>query len=537
MNKQQSFDYIVVGGGSAGCVIASRLSEQRNVRVLLLEAGGGDGRKFWTKIPLGVGKLVNDPTCLWEASAGPEASLGQRSVRWMSGRIMGGGSSVNGMLAVRGNPSRYDDWENEACPGMGYEKLLPYFKKLETCDFSSSEKRGKNGPIGISRIEPEPVGAAFMSACKGVGLERLEDFNSDFREGATFMQASIRRGRRMSASKGYIDPVRSRSNLVVKENVVVRRILFDGLRATGVEVEEGGQHGQYLVSKEVILCAGAIRSPQILELSGIGSASVLEKFGISPILNLPGVGKNLQDHYMVRVCFRSTVPLTIYDFLNSNMYKARELAKYLASRSGMFACGSLTAMAFQKSDPGIPYPDIRIQLGLSSGAQRVSKNENSGLDPFSAFHIGGYYIHPHSRGELHIQSVDPRVSPKIAANYLQTEQDQKIIVDIVRRIRAIAQQSPLKEQIKEEIRPGPSVIDDAEILQYAKSTGDTCWHPLGTCRMGQGPLSVVDHEFRVRGIEGVRVADASVAPFQVSSNTNIPTIAVAERAADVIRGA
>ncbi|AZW11451.1 dehydrogenase [Bordetella bronchiseptica] len=536
MEKKRVFDYIVVGGGSAGCVIASRLSEESGRSVLLLEAGGSD-RRLWARIPLGVGKLVNDPSCLWEAEAGPEPLLGGRAVRWTSGRIMGGGSSVNGMLAVRGNPSRYDDWAGLGCPGMGYEDMLPYFRKLETCMFPASGERGTQGPIGISRIAPEPVGAAFVQACQASGLDLLDDFNSDFRAGATYMQASIRNGRRASASRGYIDPVRGRGNLVIEENAVVHRVLFEGLRATGVEVEIGGQLARIRADAEVILCAGAIRSPQLLELSGIGQPGILARHGVAPVLALPGVGENLQDHYMVRVCLRSAVPRTIFDFLRSPWYQARELAKYVLARRGMFACGSLTAMAFVKSRFATSHPDVRIQLGLSSGAQRVSKNEGSGLDPFSAFHIGGYFIHPHSRGALHIQSRNPRQAPRISANYLQAERDRQVTVDIVRTIRDIAARAPLSELVREEIRPGPALDTDEQLLRYARETGDTCWHPLGTCRMGTDGMSVVDPAFRVHGLQGLRVADASVAPFQVSSNTNIPTIAVAERAAALIRAA
>ena len=532
--KGQEFDYIVVGAGSAGCVLASRLSEDPAHRVLLVEAGGTD-RRLWNQIPLGVGKVINNPNCLWQASAGPEPFLDGRKIAWSSGRMLGGGSSVNGMLAVRGNPAYYDHWQNQGCPGMGYDDMLPYLKKLENCQFSASRNRGQNGPIGISFIEEEPVGGAFIDACKQVGLLRLHDYNSEFGEGSTLMQASIVNGRRMSTSRAYLTSAKQRSNITIMKNVIVRRVLIDESRAQGVELIVNGHAQMYYANAEVILAAGAIRSPQLLELSGVGSSKVLEKAGVKTIHELPGVGENLQDHYMVRVCFKINQPLTIYDFLNSNTYKAKELFKYLTARRGMFACGSLTAMAFDKSDRSLTYPDIRLQVGLSSGAQRVSKNAGSGLDPFSAFHIGGYYVHPHSRGSLHIQSSDPKQQPTIIANYLQADQDRKVTLQILKRIREISSQPSLAALIEEEIRPGPAITSNESLLEYAKATGDTCWHPLGSCRMGTDAMSVVDGKFRVQGLNGLRIVDASVAPFQISSNTNIPTIAIAEKAASVIR--
>jgi len=530
-----SFDCIIIGAGSAGCVLAARLSEDPDCRVLLLEAGGTD-QQLWVRIPLGIGKLINDPTNLWTAMVGPEPGLGGRSLPWTSGRIIGGGSSVNGMLAVRGDPVRYDEWSTrDAQWRMRYERVLPYFRKLEACSFSSSPSRGKNGPIAISTSDPGLLGRAFIAACAGIGLPPISDYNSDFCIGAAPFQSSIANGIRSSAATGYLRPAQRRRNLTVIAGAVAQRVLLSGSRATGVEYTLGTTTTRAEAAREVIVSAGAIRSPQLLELSGVGAARILSRVNIPVLHELPGVGENLQDHYMVRIGYRCTQPITIYDFLHSRRRQFEEALQYMLRRKGLFAGGSLMALAFAKSSFRNAGADMRVQVGLSSGTQRASKGVESGLDPFSAFHLGGYFLYPESRGSLHIRSGDARDNPEIRANYLVHPTERTIILEILRLLRKIADQPALKRYIVDEIRPGPTYQSNEALLQYAISTGDTCWHPIGTCKMGSDDFSVVDESFQVRGMQSLRVVDASIFPFHTSSNTNIPTIMIAEMAADVIK--
>jgi len=528
-----SFDCVIVGAGSAGCVLAARLSENPDCRVLLLEAGGTD-RRLWVRIPLGIGKLINDPSNLWTATVGPEPGLGGRSLPWTSGRIIGGGSSVNGMLAVRGDPVRYDEWSTRDAPKMRYENALTYFRKLEACSFSSSPSRATDGPIAISTSDPGLLGQAFIAACAGIGLPPISDYNSDFGIGAAPFQSSIANGIRSSAATGYLRPARSRKNLTVITGAVAQRVLLSGSRATGVEYTLGATTARAEAAREVILCAGAIRSPQLLELSGIGTPRVLSRVNIPVLHELPGVGENLQDHYMVRIAYRCTQPITIYDFLHSRRRQLAEALNYVLWRKGLLAGGSLMALAFGKSAFRSAGADMRLQLGLSSGTQRGSKGVDSGLDPFSAFHLGGYFLYPESRGSLHVKSADARISPEIHANYLVHSTDRSVVVEILTLLRELASQPALKRFIVDEIRPGPGCQSTEALLQYALDTGDTCWHPIGTCKMGSDDNGVVDQSFQVRGMRSLRVVDASIFPFHTSSNTNIPTIMIAEMAADLI---
>jgi len=535
MRRLQEFDFIIVGAGSAGSVLASRLSENNRVRVLLLEAGDSD-RRLWVRIPLGVGRILNDARYVWKAETEPEPELHGNRIYWPSGKLIGGSSSVNGMLFVRGHPKRYDEWRDNGCPGWGWSDVLPYFKRLEDCSFGDRSLRGRDGPIGVTRLGSDPLTEAFLDACGEVGVRRTDDYNDENPEGAASIQLSTRNGVRCSTGLAYLRKAQKRGNLRVETNALARQVLFDGRRAVGVTYTQDGRLERIRACREVILCAGAIRSPQLLELSGVGRSEVLQGLGLEVVAALPGVGENLQDHLMPRISYECKVPATVNDMLTSRLRLAREIFRYAVHRTGLFATPSFTALAYVHSRPQLAYPDIRLQIGLSSGANRLPTSSSNGLDPFSGFHIGGYFLYPGSRGHVHARSLDPAQTPEIRANYLAHDQDRDVIVRLLGMIRRIAAADALRQVIVREVRPGPEMETDEQLLDYARRTGSTCWHPIGTCKMGSGPDAVVDPELRVHGLVGLRVVDASVVPFMVASNTNIPTIMIAEKAADLIAG-
>jgi choline dehydrogenase len=535
MSRLEEFDFIIIGAGSAGAVLASRLSENSRVRVLLLEAGDTD-RRLWVRIPLGVGRILNDARYVWKAETEPEPELHGNRIYWPSGKLIGGSSSVNGMLFVRGHPQKYDEWRHAGCSGWGWSDILPYFKRLEDCPFGDRRLRGRNGPIGVTRLGSDPLTEAFLEACEEAGVRRIEDYNDENPEGAASIQLSTCNGVRCSTGFAYLRKAQRRANLRVETNAVARQVLFDGRRAVGVAYAQDGRFKKVRAHREVILCAGAIRSPQLLELSGIGRREVLQRLGLEVVAALPGVGENLQDHLMPRISYECNVPVTVNDMLTSRLRLAREFFRYVVHRTGLFATPSLTALAYTYSRPQLAYPDIRLQIGLSSGTNRLSTSSSNGLDPFSGFHIGGYFLYPQSRGHVHARSLDPAEAPEIRANYLAHDKDRDVIVRLLRMIRRIAATDALRQVIVREVRPGPKIETDEQFLDYARRTGSTCWHPTGTCKMGPGPDAVVDPELRVHGLSGLRVVDASVVPFMVASNTNIPTIMIAEKAADLIAG-
>jgi len=531
------YDYIVVGAGSAGCVLANRLTAGGEHRVLLLEAGGSD-RSPWIQVPIGYGRTFNDPRFNWMYQAQPDPALDNRSAHWPRGKVLGGSSSINAMLYVRGQPADFDDWRAAGNPGWSWSELLPYFKKLEDHAWGASEFHGAGGPLHVSDVSASvhPLCATFLQACVDVGIEHTRDFNGAQPEGAGLWQVTIKDGVRVSSANAYLRPIWRRANLDVRLRAHVTRVLFSGSRAVGVEYLRGGTRQQARARLEVVLAAGAINSPQLLELSGVGDAQLLRQLHIPLIADSPAVGRGLQDHLAVSYFYRSRVP-TLNDQLAPFLGKVKAALRYALGRRGPLAMSVNQAGAFLRSRAQLTRPNLHIYFNPASYSTTTigPKRRLLNPDPYPGFLMSFNTCRPTSRGTVHIRSSDPLASPVIVPNSLATEADVQDVFEGARVLRRIAGARPLAEVIETEREPGAQVQSDAEVLADFRRRAGSVFHACGTCAMGADPrTSAVDQRLRVRGASGLRVVDAAIFPNISSGNINAPTLMVAERAADLI---
>ncbi len=527
------FDYVVVGAGSAGCALAARLSEDPAVRVLLLEAGPPD-TSIWIHLPIGYGKTMWDKKVNWCFETEPDPNMLGRKIYWPRGKTLGGSSSINGLIYIRGQREDYDDWARAGNLGWSYDEVLPYFKRSERNQRGESVYHGGNGAVGVSDIGAKhELIEAFIAGAGEMGVPRTEDFNGERQVGAGYYQLTTWKGLRCSAAKAYLTAAaKARPNLRIETGALATCILFEGKRATGIEYVQNGEKVHAEAVREVLLTAGAIQSPQLLELSGIGNGELLQKLGIPPLHHAPQVGENLQDHLQIRLSYECTKPITTNDQLNSLVGKIKIGMEWFFKRSGPLAvginqggCFLATSAAPDKNRPDIQYHVATLSADMAGGA----------VHNYPGFTLSVCQLRPESRGRLHVTTKDPTVPPAMHPNYLATDLDRRTAIAAVRSARAIAQSDSMRPYVKREVKPGPEAHTDEEILHFCRSAGATIFHPSGTCRMGSDDEAVVDSRLRVKGIERLRVVDCSVMPTLVSGNTNAPIIMMAEKAADMIR--
>lgn len=524
-------DYIVVGAGSAGCVLANRLSTDPKNKVILLEAGGRDLNP-WIHIPVGYFKTIHNPAVDWCYKTEPDPGLNGRSIEWPRGKVLGGSSSLNGLLYVRGQPQDYDRWRQMGNTGWGWDDVLPLFKRAERNERGADEYHGDQGPLSVSNMRIQrPITDAWVAAAQAAGYPFNPDYNGAEQEGVGFFQLTSRNGRRCSAAVAYLNPIKKRPNLQIVTHAQVDRVLIQEGQATGVTyTDRSGREVTVKAKREIVLCGGAINSPQLLMLSGIGEANQLLEHGIEVQKDLRGVGKNMQDHLQARLVYKCNEP-TLNDEVATLFGQAKIGLKYMMFRAGPMTMAASLATGFMKTRDDLETPDIQFHVQPLS-----AENPGKGADKFSAFTMSVCQLRPESKGEIRLNSANPRDYPRIIPNYLSTRTDCDTIVKGVNIARRIARNAPLNTKISEEFRPHASLdMDDYDAtLDWARNNTASIYHPTGTCKMGSGKDAVVDARLRVHGIRGLRVADCSIMPEIVSGNTNAPAIMIGEKASDLI---
>lgn len=528
-SQEQHYDYVIAGAGSAGCVLANRLTANGRYRVLLLEAGPRDWNP-WIHIPVGYFKTMHNPGTDWRYKTEPCEGLGGRSIDWPRGRVLGGSSSINGLIYIRGQREDFDHWRQLGNAGWSYEDVLPYFKRSEGYERGNDDIHGGDGPLAVSHARARlEICDMFIDSASKIGIPPTTDFNRGDQTGAGYIQQTTRNGLRCSTAVGYLRPARKRDNLTVVTNALVEKVIFEGKRAAGIAYSTPQGPQRAMAAREVILATGAIGSPQIMMLSGLGPAAHLRDHGIDVVHDAKGVGQNLQDHLQVRMVFRLNKPLSLNGKVNNIFRRGLMGVQYALTRTGPLTFGASLICAFAKSGPEAATPDIQWHVQpLSADKPGVALHE------FPGFTSSTCQLRPESRGHIELKSADPKAYPAIHPNYLATETDRRVTVAGMKITRDIVNSEPLRSVVEEEIVPGAKYASDDELLDAARQHSQTIYHPVGTCKMGSDAAAVVDQRLKAYGVEGLRIVDASVMPTLTSGNTNAPTVMIAEKAADMI---